>query len=136
MGNEARQNSKLREEIKLDYFNAVNFDTPLTASQAYSLAEPFFKCPSSNAPINFKLIPPIMANFTGNSTTHMPGDEVAVMWDADAFYLGDDVHIQFLGDMYSIAQPLKQSSKGMGTTTLPAGINGTVSFSDSLDPRC
>ena len=43
--------------------------------------------------------------------------------------LGQDVHINFLSDMYSIAAPLKQNgdNTGMGMTQLPVGINGTVS---------
>ena len=140
LGNEARQNSKLREFLGLDYFNglcffplvqdgahtlgsAVNFDTPLTASQAYSLAEPFFKCSSSNVPIEFTLIPPLMANFTGNSTAHMPGDTVTLMWNSSSVYLGDDVHIQFLAGLCT----LTQTETGMGTTALPSGVNDTVS---------
>ncbi|WRT64309.1 uncharacterized protein IL334_001241 [Kwoniella shivajii] len=125
LGNEARQNSLLRQYLGLDYFNAVNFDTPLTASQAYSLAEPFLDCPSSNPPINFHLIPPLMANFTSGATPHSAGDEITVMWESSKVYLGNDVHITFLADMYSIPCPLTQSGDGMGTVTLPKGINGT-----------
>lgn len=127
LGNEARQNSYLRQTIGLDFFNAVNFDTPLTASQAYSLAKPFLMCPSSNAPIDFKVIPPIMAAFADAvvPTKAKPGAVIDIMWDASAFYLGPDVHIQFLNDMYSLMSPLTQTGTGMGTTTLPAGINGT-----------
>ncbi|WVR06023.1 hypothetical protein IAU60_003051 [Kwoniella sp. DSM 27419] len=126
IGNEARQNSLLRKFLGLDYFNAVNFDTPLTASQAYSLAEPFLDCPSSNPAINFHLIPPLMANFTMGAPPHNAGDEVTVMWDADKIYLGDDVHIQFLADVNSIAAPLTQTGNGMGTVSLPQYINGTA----------
>ncbi|WVF70323.1 hypothetical protein IAT40_005113 [Kwoniella sp. CBS 6097] len=126
LGNEARQNSLLRQYLGLDYFNAVNFDTPLTASQAYSLAEPFLDCPSSNPPINFHLIPPLMANFTSGNPPHNAGDEVTIMWNADKVYLGSDVHIQFLSDVNSIAAPLTQSSSGQGTVTLPDAINGTA----------
>ncbi|KAK4685618.1 hypothetical protein P7C73_g4526, partial [Tremellales sp. Uapishka_1] len=128
IGNEARQNSYLRLVGKLDYFNAVNFDTPLTASQAYSLAEPYLFCPSSNAPIEFPLIPPINATFA-TAAPHMPGDEIMITWNASTVYLGDDVHIEFLSDMYSIAMPLTQTGKGMGTTTLPPMINGTAILS-------
>jgi len=88
IGNEARQNSKLRETSGLDYFNAVNFDTPLTASQAYSLAEPYFKCPSSNAPINFKLIPAINATFAGPAP-HKAGDVINVAWGMSFSFLND-----------------------------------------------
>ncbi|ORY34300.1 ferritin-like domain-domain-containing protein [Naematelia encephala] len=127
IGNEARQNSYIRETIGLDFFNAINFDTPLTASQAYSLAKPFLDCPSSNPSINFTLIPPLMAMFSeGANVTHSAGDEVEIMWDAATVYLGSDVHIQFLADMYSIAAPLSQSGSGMGTVSLPQGINGTA----------
>ncbi|OCF33920.1 hypothetical protein I317_07848 [Kwoniella heveanensis CBS 569] len=126
LGNEARQNSLLRQYLGLDYFNAVNFDTPLTASQAYSLAEPFLDCPSSNPPINFHLIPPLMANFTSGNPPHNAGDEVTIMWNSDKVYLGPDVHIQFLSDVNSIAAPLTQSSDGQGTVTLPEAINGTA----------
>ncbi|WWD09572.1 hypothetical protein V865_007700 [Kwoniella europaea PYCC6329] len=125
LGNEARQNSLLRQFLGLDFFNAVNFDTPLTASQAYSLAAPFLNCPSSNPPIKFHKIPPLMANFTSSSTPHSPGDEISIMWDSSSVYLGSDVHITFLGDVYSIPQPLNQNGDGSGTTTLPKGINGT-----------
>ncbi|WVQ62026.1 uncharacterized protein L199_000159 [Kwoniella botswanensis] len=111
--------------LGLDFFNAVNFDTPLTASQAYSLAAPFLNCPSSNPPIKFHKIPPLMANFTSGSTPHSPGDEISIMWDSSSVYLGNDVHITFLGDVYSIPQPLNQNGDGSGTTTLPKGINGT-----------
>ncbi|WWC86405.1 uncharacterized protein L201_001281 [Kwoniella dendrophila CBS 6074] len=126
IGNEARQNSLLRQFLGLDYFNAVNFDTPLTASQAYSLAKPFLNCPSSNPPIKFHSIPPLTANFTSGSTPHNAGDEITVNWDSSKVYLGQDVHITFLADMYSIPAPLTQSGNdGQGTVNLPKGINGT-----------
>jgi len=123
------QNSLLRQYAGLDYFNAVNLDTPLTASQAYSLAYPFLDCPSSNAPIAFHLIPPIVAAFQNGDTPHSPGDVVDISWDANKICFGDDVHIQFLGDMYSIASPLTQTGTGKGTTKLPKNINGTVILS-------
>ncbi|KAK8866082.1 hypothetical protein IAR55_001233 [Kwoniella newhampshirensis] len=126
LGNEARQNSLLRQFLGLDFFNAVNLDTPLTASQAYSLAAPFIHdCPSSNAPIEFHLIPAITADFTTGAPPHNAGDEITVNWDAEKVKLGDDVHIQFLGDVYSIKAPLTQTGTGVGTTKLPEGINGT-----------
>ncbi|WWD17716.1 hypothetical protein CI109_102157 [Kwoniella shandongensis] len=125
LGNEARQNSLLRQFLGLNFFNAVNFDTPLTASQAYSLAAPFFDCPSSNPPIEFHLIPPILANFTAGTPPHNAGDEITVKWDTKKVNLGDDVHIQFLGDVYSIKAPLTQTGPGVGTTNLPEYINGT-----------
>jgi hypothetical protein len=56
---------------------------------------------------------------------------MADMTDGSKVYLGPDVHIQFLSDMYSVAAPLKQSASGMGTTTLPQGMNGTVSHNES-----
>jgi len=46
--------------------------------------------------------------------------------DSSKFYLGNDVHITFLGDMYALPSPLNQTTAGMGTTTLPMGINGTA----------
>jgi hypothetical protein len=59
----------------------VNFDTPLTASQAYSLAKPFFNCPSSNAPINFKVIPPIMASFANGAPGNVTaGAQINLKW--------------------------------------------------------
>lgn len=58
---------------------APPFDTPLTAPQAYSLAKPFLSgCPSSNPPITFPEIPPLMASFA--SDNHDAGAEVQVMW--------------------------------------------------------
>ena len=126
IGNEARQNSFLRETIGLDYLNAVNFDTPLTASQAYSLAKPYFSCPSSNPPIEFTLIPPLVAAFEDGDTPHHPGQVIDISWDSATVNLGSDVHIQFLADQYSIAMPLTQTGSGAGTTTLPKAINGTA----------
>lgn len=105
---------------------AVNFDTPLTASQGYSLAKPFFECPSSNPPIEFTLIPPIVAAFQNGDTPHAPGDVVDISWDSSAIYIGENVHAQFLADIYSIPVPLKQTGDGMGTVTLPKDINGTA----------
>ncbi|RXK39263.1 hypothetical protein M231_03483 [Tremella mesenterica] len=134
LSNEARQNSKLREESGLDFFNAVNFDTALTASQAYSLAHPFLSsCPSTNPAINFTLIPPLSAAFTSGSPPHKAGDEITLTWDASQFYLGNNVHVQFLSDIYSIPMALNRTdisggTNGMakGTTRLPQGINGTA----------
>ncbi|CAD6565827.1 MAG: hypothetical protein TREMPRED_001816 [Tremellales sp. Tagirdzhanova-0007] len=126
IGNEARQNSKLREEIGLDYFGAPNFDTPLTAPQAYSLAYPFLNCPSTNAPIQFNLIPPLTANFVNGTTPHQAGEVIDLSWDAATVSLGSDVHIEFLADQHSIAVPLTQTAAGTGTVVLPPLINGTA----------
>lgn len=71
------------------------------------------------------MIPPIVAAFEDGDTPHYPGQVIDISWDANAFYLGDDVHIQFLADQLSIASPLTQTGTGMGTTVLPKGINGT-----------
>ncbi|EIW72536.1 hypothetical protein TREMEDRAFT_58708 [Tremella mesenterica DSM 1558] len=134
LSNEARQNSKLREESGLDFFNAVNFDTALTASQAYSLAHPFLSsCPSTNPAINFTLIPPLSASFTSGSPPHKAGDEITLTWNASQFYPGNNVHVEFLSDMYSIPMALNRTDisggtngMGKGTTRLPQGINGTA----------
>lgn len=128
LGNEARQNSKLREGLNLGFFNAYPLDTPLTASQAYSLAAPFLSgCPSSNPPINFFLSPPLMAKF--DSDDHSAGATVNVMWDSSKVYLGQDVFITFLNKDNSIPADLTQTGDGMGTVTLPAGLDGTAFLS-------
>lgn len=137
-GNEARQNSKLREFLGLDFFNGdVFFDTPLSASQAYSLAEPFFSCPASNAPIDFTLIPPINASFVadmGNTTSgaaHAAGSMVQVVWNASYPYLGTDVGITVLNGPNAIHVPMTQmnatmTGTGMGMFALPSGVAGTA----------
>ncbi|KAL7420733.1 hypothetical protein Q5752_004684 [Cryptotrichosporon argae] len=140
LGNEARQNSKLREAAGLQYFNGVglagygSFDTPLSASQAYSLAAPFLTgCPPSNPPINFKLIPPLNATFTNSSAPHQPGDAITITWNATQAYLGLDVHLNFIIGVapYAIQTPLNQTAAtfngtGTGTAILPPGVNGTA----------
>ena len=111
--------------LTITIISAVNFDTALTATQAYSLAEPFFKCPSSNPAIEFPLVPALTAAFQNGTTPHYPGQLIDISWDASKVYLGDNVHIQFLADVYSIAVPLNQTGTGTGVTALPESINGT-----------
>lgn len=128
LGNEARQNSKLREALNLGFFNAFPLDTPLTASQAYSLAKPLLSgCPSSNPPINFFLSPPLMASFA--SDDHSAGSTVNVMWDSSKVYLGSDVFITFLNKDNSIPADLTQTGDGQGTVQLPDGLDGTAFLS-------
>jgi len=45
--------------------------------------------------------------------------------DATSTFLGPDVHITFLSDVYSIDAPLNQTGNGTGTTVLPPNIIGT-----------
>lgn len=125
IGNEARQNFELRQALGLEPFNAYPLDTPLTASQAYSLAYPYLSgCPSSNAPISFTLIPPLMAAF--NSGDHSVGSQVNIMWDASKVYLGTDVSITFINSANFYNVPLCQTGTGMGKVELPAGLRGTA----------
>ncbi|GFZ44378.1 hypothetical protein JCM24511_02100 [Saitozyma sp. JCM 24511] len=85
VGGEARQNSKLRQELGLAFFNGdIFFDTPLTPSQEYSLSEPIFSCAASNPPIDFQLIPPLEARFT-HPGPHKPGDTVTAFLVATTY---------------------------------------------------
>ncbi|TPX42101.1 hypothetical protein SeLEV6574_g05757 [Synchytrium endobioticum] len=58
---EARQNAVWKAGVKENPLNA-HFDTPLTASQAWTLAAPYIvACPKTNPPVPFKRFPTLEA---------------------------------------------------------------------------
>lgn len=140
IGNEARQNSYLRMVEKINFFSAPNFDTPLTAAQAYSLASQYWSCPVTNTTVqnpafNLTKIPALNATFVVNGTNatvdHVAGQQIAITWNATQAYLGADVFLRFLNDVHSVYAPLNQTvivtnGTGSGTTTLPPMMNGTT----------
>ncbi|MBL2074786.1 hypothetical protein ELE71_30300, partial [Klebsiella pneumoniae] len=134
IGNEARQNSLLRTYERLNFFNALNFDTPITGAQAFSLASQYWTCPvGNNPPFNFTQIPPLNLTFANPNATqdHKAGDLVTATWNATQAFLGADVFVRVLSDVNDIQVPLNQTTitrngTGRGTFALPAGINGTA----------
>ncbi|KAL9094190.1 MAG: hypothetical protein Q9165_003605 [Trypethelium subeluteriae] len=130
---EARHDSYLRAGIGASPF-PTNFDTGLSATWAFNLAQMFVVSCPQQLPIitlpKLNLVAPIPPQ---NLQPPVPaGTVVAFSWDPSTFFVpvapGTQLYIAMVNQNVSapIFQPVTSTGTGQGTVEVPEGVNGTA----------
>jgi hypothetical protein len=112
---ESRQNTIFREGLHLHPFGNQNFDTPLTASQAYTLGSQFIvSCPENNPKIPFTKFPYLDVKLNRNNST------VYINYN-DTSNLKNNIYVTFINQLNVYYEKYDKNE-----IQLPNNLNGTV----------